>query len=109
MEKEGAYRRHVEILKFLVVAAVFFGILLIAYLLVINTEKCLDQECFYSHLAYCDSASWDSDSPEATWGYVIKGETEGQCEVEAKLLLLKKGKVELEALQGESMKYLLSL
>jgi len=109
MEKDGAYRRRREILKFVVVAAVFFGVLLMGYLFVIYAEKCETKECFYSHLAYCKSASWNNDAPEATWGYAIKGEAEGKCEVEAKLLLLKKGKVEIERLEGKSMKCLLPL
>lgn len=101
-EKEGDYRNK-EILKFIVVVFIFLLILTFVYYFFFYRRVCKDKQCFANSLVECNKAMWINDAEEATWLYTIKGASENNCEVEVKLLIIKKGKVEMEKAQGKSM------
>lgn len=101
-EKEG-YHKDKEILKFIIIVFIFLVILTLVYYFLFYTRVCKDKECFANSLVKCDKASWINDAEEATWLYTIKGISDSSCEVEVKLLIIKKGKIEMEKAQGKSM------
>ena len=101
--KKEEYKRGSEIIKLIIIAVIFVGVLAIVYFLTIYTEKCSDNACFDTRLVNCKKATWINDAEEAAWLYSIKGKESGNCEVEVKLLLIKKGKAEIEKAEGKSM------
>lgn len=101
--KKGAYRRDVEILKFVIAVVIFLSASAIVYYLLLYTKTCQDQECFSKGIVECKRAEWINDAEEAIWLYTIKGKSEKQCEVEVKLLTVKKGKSDMGEAEGKSM------
>ncbi len=102
IEKEGYYRTK-EVLKFFIIFLVFLIVLISVYYFFFYTEVCNDKECFESFLAKCKRVEWINDAEEATWIYTIKGISEESCEVEVKLLIVKRGKIEMTKAEGKSM------
>jgi hypothetical protein len=107
--KKGVYRRDVEILKFVIAVVIFLIVFAIVYYLFFYTKTCQDQECFSRGIVECERVEWINDAEEAIWFYNIKGQSEKQCEVEVKLLTVKKGKVDMGEAEGKSMLCYLSL
>lgn len=100
--KERGFNRK-TILKLLVVFAVVLAVLLVLYYFFLFTERCENQSCFNNYLVQCKRISWINDAEEATWLYTIKGKSGRTCEVEIKLLVIKKGKLDIGAAEGKSM------
>ncbi len=103
MVEEERYYRDQEILKFIIIIFVFLAVLTFVYFILFYTRECENRDCFSNALLKCNKAVWVNDVEEATWAYTIKGISEESCEVEVKLLVVKKGGVEMESVQGESM------
>ncbi len=103
MVEEGGYYRDQEILKFVIIIFVFLAVLTFFYFILFYTRECDNRDCFSSALLKCNRAVWVNDLEEATWAYTIKGISEENCEVEVKLLIVKKGRAEMESVQGEGM------
>lgn len=82
---------------------IFLIVLLVMFYLLLYTEKCLDSDCFNKNLVKCRRASWINDAKEATWLYTIKGKSEGSCEVEVKLNIIKEGKSDIAEAEGKTM------
>ena len=99
----GDYKRGKEILKFVIVLVIFLAVLAVVYYLFFYAETCPDQECFSKAIVKCDRARWLNDAEEATWFYTIKGSSGGNCEIEVKLLNIKKGKTDIGKAEGKSM------
>jgi len=103
MRKKEVYKRNVEILKFIIVLLVFLSILIIIYYFFLYTKTCQDQECFTESLVRCKRARWTNDAEEATWLYTINGKSGKNCGIEVKLLVIKKGKIDIGKTEGKSM------
>jgi len=101
-EKRG-YNVKTEVLKFVVIAAVFLLIIIAVYYSFFYSVTCLNQECFMRNLVSCKRASWINEAESASWAYNIKGKQTGQCEIEVKLLVIKKGAIDMGGIEGKSM------
>ncbi len=101
-EKEDYYRSK-EVLKFAIMVFIFLLILAFAYYFFFYTKTCKDKDCFANSLVKCSKARWINDAEEAAWLYTIKGVSGENCEVDAKLLIVKKGKAEMARAEGKSM------
>ena len=47
--------------------------------------------------------SFVNDKPDATWEYLIKGEADGECVINAKILSIKQGDADKQKLEGLDM------
>ncbi len=65
--------------------------------------KCDSLACFQEHQKNCDSTKFIRDTSESTWNYKILNKKNGECRIEVTLLQVKKGNIDLEKLQGQSM------
>jgi len=76
----------------------------VIYLTVLKTEKCSDQECFFSSLENCERTSWVNENEKSTYKYTILSNIDKQkCKVNVQLLNLKQGSAENERLLTKSM------
>lgn len=75
----------------------------------IYTTKCNNYECFNSRLQKCSRTVFQYDGQDATWYYKILGKSDGNCEVYTELRQIKKGEIDIERLQGQSMNCFLPL
>ena len=84
---------------------VIFAVLIVIFALVLvyftffYFSKCSDESCFKSSLSICKKAVFLSEAEDASWFYQINGKSNGECEVEVKILQLKKGSLDIEKLQ----------
>jgi len=102
-KREGKYRRGIEILKLIIFVIVLIGICFATYYLFFYTKTCSDRDCFSKALVLCERAKWLNDDAEATWIYTIKENSKDKCEISVKLLQAKKGKQEIEKIEGKEM------
>jgi len=105
MSKEGSKRIAVFLLLFAILVVFLLLIYFIVYkdIFLIFTAECTNSDCFNKHLAECRRARWVSEAEEATWIYTIKDRAEGSCEVAVELAVVKEGKIDLRAIEGEEM------
>jgi hypothetical protein len=82
---------------------ILIGLVISGYYLYSNVNTCSSQECFYNSLSDCRKTSYISDTPETTIQYSILGISRGKCDVNVKMLQVKKGTVELSALEDKEM------
>ena len=101
--KKGVYRRNAEILKFVIAVVILLSVSAIVYYFFFYTKTCQDQECFSKSIVECKRVEWINDAEEAIWFYSIEGKSENKCEVEVKLLTVKKGKSDMGEAEGKSM------
>jgi hypothetical protein len=73
------------------------------------SKSCKDEECFSKALLNCEKTSYVKDSDETVMLYRILGETNGKCEVNVKLLQIKRGSADLAVLENKDMTCLLPL
>ena len=66
-------------------------------------KKCEDKTCFSEALIKCKRVSYIENGEEAAWGYSIKGKQQGECDVNVQLLQTKKGKTDMENIEGKEM------
>lgn len=90
------------LILFVIVALILASVVLIYYLF-FDYDVCSDESCFNTALNGCDSVSWMRYDEDADWLYRIVGSNGGRCEVEVRLMKIKKGKVDLEWLEGKGM------
>lgn len=102
-KKRGEYRRGIEILKLVILVAILIGVCFATYYFFFYTKTCSDKDCFSKAFVLCERVKWLSDDAEATWLYTIKGESENKCEIDVELLQAKKGKQEIEKIEGKKM------
>ena len=93
-----------------VLFTVFIIVLALAiYFTFFYATKCNDYECFNSRLQKCSKASLQYEGQDATWYYKILGKSDGNCEVYTELRQIKKGKIDIKILEGQSMNCFLPL
>jgi hypothetical protein len=82
---------------------ILIGLVISGYYLYSNVNKCSSKECFYNSLSDCRKTSYISDTPETTIEYSILGISKGKCDVNVKMLQIKKGSAELSILEDKEM------
>ncbi|MBS3091125.1 hypothetical protein J4217_01600 [Candidatus Pacearchaeota archaeon] len=89
----------------IVVLSVLILILIIVavYFSYFNYKICADYGCFKDAMSNCKKMNFINEGSEATWGYTILGQSNGECIVRVKLLQAKKGTLDIEQLRGYSM------
>ena len=82
---------------------ILIGLIISGYYLYSNVNKCSSKECFYNSLSDCRKTTYISDTPETTIEYSILGISKGKCDVNVKMLQIKKGSAELSILEDKEM------
>ena len=103
-KKKKPYNFKIEIIKAIVIFLILVGSSILVYYFFFYTETCFDTECFSRSLVSCDRVKWINDAEEATWFYTLNGKLNDKCEIDVKLLQVKRGKLDLEKAEGEEMK-----
>lgn len=85
------------------IALVIIGLAVSGYYLYSGVNSCTSKECFDNSLSECRKTSYISDSTDTVLEYVILGSSGGNCEVNVKMLQIKRGVAELSALEGKEM------
>jgi hypothetical protein len=91
---------------FLMIVLVLIGAI---YFTFFFTYSCDKYECLVKNLEECKRAKLLYENQDTTWFYQIKGKQGSRCEVDVTLLQIKRGKLEIEKLQGDSMTCLMPL
>ena len=86
-----------------VIAVAVVVIATAAYFLFFSVKDCADLECFKESMAECKKASFIHEVKEASWGFEIKGESDGLCDINVVLLQVKVGELGLDRLEGYDM------
>ncbi len=77
--------------KFVLIALIIF-ILFSSYFLFFYTKPLETGQKFIESMAYCKRVSWVKEDAQASWLYIIQGETKGDaCKIKVKLLKMKQG------------------
>jgi len=105
MRKKIDFRRKINtriVLMFGIILLVILGIVL-GSILFLSPDTCYDNSCYNDAMIDCDRVIWLRMDADADWLYEIKGSEENYCNVEVELMKIKKGKMDLEELEGEKM------
>lgn len=92
-----------------IILYILLGIILIIagiiiYALFYYTSVCNTQACFDNSLVNCMRTSFLKAGTDSVIGYTIIGKTlQGTCEVNVKMVQIKKGDPELSSLEGQDM------
>ena len=88
-----------------------YGVLILVILLILAvlwyfflyTRNCSNLACFNANLEACKRASFTNEETIAVWAYKILGKNKEECEVNAKLLQLREGQIDIASLEGKEM------
>ncbi len=69
--------------------------------------KCKDISCWDAKLRKCGKATYINTPKDVVWLYTIEGKKEDKCEVNVKILEIKRGLEKTEILKGKEMTCLL--
>ena len=87
-----------------VIFLIFVLIMFLGYFLFFNIRPIEHGEQFFKALQECEKVSWVKEDAQASWLYIIQGETKGDaCKIKVKLLKMKQGTSDTENLQGKEM------
>jgi hypothetical protein len=88
----------------LVILLVIIVLVILAfYINSVSGKRCGDYSCFQVEMSACSRARYTSEMPEASWGYTVLGSSDGNCDVNVKLLQAKNGTLEMNTLEGYDM------
>lgn len=104
-EKSGAGKKIFLILIVLAIIALAVAV----YFTFFFSYKCKDLGCFKTHQAECSKTTYIKESESIDWMYHIKGKSGNNCQIEAKILQIKKGSLSQAKLEGKSMECSLPL
>ena len=82
------------------VLVVFF---LASYLTFFYHPTCADASCWQAKLSDCKRATYIHNPQDVTWKYTIQGKIENTCEVDVKVIEIKRGLKSTEILEGKEM------
>lgn len=82
-------------------------IMIALYFTFYYTYTCNDLACYEAHQEKCSRTEFINDAEDTVWHYLIKGKTNGKCEVEVTVLNIKEGDVTQKRLEGKTMTCLL--
>ncbi len=75
-----------------VIFLIFVLIMFLGYFLFFNIRPIEHGEQFFKALQECEKVSWVKEDAQASWLYIIQGETKGDaCKIKVKLLKMKQG------------------
>ena len=87
--------------------AILVSVLILAsaalFFVIFRPVTCDDYGCFESNMVKCKPTSYINEETGATWGYVIKGQEAGECDIEVELLLAKEGSLGIDEFEGHKM------
>ncbi|MBD3247541.1 hypothetical protein GF378_02890 [Candidatus Pacearchaeota archaeon] len=66
-------------------------------------HTCEDMSCYVAHQKECSRTRFVNDAENTVWEYLIKGTTNGKCEINVKVLRVKTGDVSQKKLEGKEM------
>lgn len=89
--------------------AVILLLIVVIYFLYFFHYNCDDLSCFYGHQEQCVRTSFINDQQDTTWEYYIRGEEDGKCVINVKVLKIKAGTADKQKLEGLDMDCYLSL
>ena len=91
------------ILSIIIVA--ILGIAFSLYMLITFVDICEDESCFSTAIVKCNKVEYMKITPESTTLYRVKGTAEfgSSCQINVKLLQVKKGSAEIASLEGKEM------
>ncbi len=78
-------------------------IIFIIYIFMNYSKQCNDENCFFNSLTTCKKVYFIKEDLDASWYYRVIKSGKTSCEVQVKLLKLKKGTIENEILEGKEM------
>ncbi len=87
----------------IILVVILIGLVVSGYYLYSSINRCNSQECFYNSLADCRKTIYIADSPETTLEYEILGISRGKCDVNVRMLEIKRGSTELSVLENQEM------
>ena len=86
------------------VILIFVLIIFTGYFLIFYERPCNNVDCFVDAIKNCRPVSWVRQDEQASWLYIIKGNTIGDsCKIQVKLLEVKQGTIDSEILEGKKM------
>lgn len=88
------------------VLVVFF---LASYLTFFYHPTCTDVSCWDAKLADCKRATYLNNPQDVTWRYTIQGKVDNLCEVDVKVIEIKRGLKSTEILEDKEMTCFLPL
>ena len=91
-----------RVVMFFLIVLVLVAVFLVYYLFY-DYDECFDEGCFFGALESCDKVTFVRVGEDVDWSYKVLGVSVGECDVDVELLRLKKGDLDLEVLDGESM------
>lgn len=95
-------KRKLVLITAIVIVAVC--LIIVGYFLYFFSKQCLNQECFNRALISCNRVSYIKESTDTIVHYRILGRSADRCEVNLKLLQVKRGTIELAQLEGKEMR-----
>jgi hypothetical protein len=105
MKKRVSSRRKInmKVISGFVIILLFVLGIVFGGILFLSPDTCYDESCFNNAMIDCDRVIWLRMDAEADWLYEIVGDEKEYCKIEVELKKIKKGKVDLEGLEGEGM------
>jgi len=91
------------VILIVLIVIVVIGLIVSGYYLYQGVNKCSTKECFDNSLSACRKTSYISDSADTVLEYTVLGKNGANCEVNVKMLQIKRGVAELAALEGKEM------
>ena len=71
--------------------------------------SCNDLECFQGHQKKCVKTKFIRNTEDTIWEYTIKGEQDGKCMINVKILTIRIGTADKQILEGKDMNCFLPL
>ncbi len=97
-------RQKKKIIILIIALSILFVMLLGSlYFFYVTLKTCNDEACFDEALVTCSRVYFIKDSVTTIMEYKIQGVTGDTCQVDIKLLQVKKGSADLALLEGKSM------
>ena len=102
-EKKGSKKRKYKKLLSILIILLVVLILISVYYFFLREEDCEDTDCFSDSLLNCKRARFIQNDITSQWEYRILGEKDKMCEINVKLLSIKKGNIDLSSAEGKDM------
>ena len=93
---------------YLIIAIIMLAVVAV-YFTFFFFYSCKDLACFQSHQKECAKTKFIRDTDETTWKYTIRGKSGGECKIDVEVLVIKKGSVDKQKLEGKEMSCFLPL
>ena len=92
-----------ELIIEVVLAVVLIALVWSVYFGFFYYASCANDQCFANSLIKCEKTIYAKDGPELFVNYKILGASSNQCEINVKLMQVKKGSLEMARFEGKEM------